>query len=327
MKQPLIKTRFWNDISFEETEELLLSSQIKKIIPVYEYLNIPDRGYNPTAFLLFLDKGLKAVFKPDRYPHQIQSALTAYRFSQFMNFKFVPPTVTRTINGKNGIVRFFVEDVDDLQHKFVEHLTPSEKSDIYTFYFVLGECDANRYNVLFEASSGKPVLVDNETSMTASFIPYGDYPFRSLQTENLEISISSAEEYERFPLNAVRELSDYSTIYLRKVFYDMDESEFNRYFIPWYIKRLTFLNGPLSFVRWKNSYWIRKNFMYYTQIYKNFLPEIFSEKTMERLKALEYKTLNSLLPLFSIPKAIVFGILHRRDVLLKEAFRLNKFCA
>ena len=57
----------------------------------------------------------------------------AYRFSQFMDFKFVPPTVTRMIEGKNGVVRFFVEDTGDLQDHFTKTLTPLEKSDIYVF--------------------------------------------------------------------------------------------------------------------------------------------------------------------------------------------------
>ena len=327
MKPPLIDAHCWNDIDFEEAENLLLSSNIQKITSVYDYLHIPDRKYNPTALLLFFDNGLKAVFKPNRSPNRMQAALMAYHFSQFMDFKFVPPTVIRTINGENGVVRFFVEDVNELQHNFISNLTPLEKSNIYVFYFVLGECDANLYNVLFERRSGKPVLVDNETCLTASFMPYGDYPFRSLAIHNLKISISSPEEYERFPLKEISKLSSCSKSYLKNIFHDMTESAFDDYFIPWCFKRRPFLHdGNMYFVRWNNAYWIRKNFMYYEQIYKNFLPQVFSEKTICQLRKIDCKSLRSFLPNFFISNTILFGILHRRDVILKEASRLNKFC-
>ena len=135
MKSPYINLHCWNNINFKEIESLLLSSSIQKSTSIYEYLNIPDRKYNLTApLLLSLENGLKAVFKPNRYSDQIKAALMAYQFSQFMGFKFVSPTVTRTINGKNGVVRFFVEETAELQHKFIKNLTPLEKSNIYIFY-------------------------------------------------------------------------------------------------------------------------------------------------------------------------------------------------
>ena len=327
MKTSHISALCWSDIDFKETEHRLLSPKVKKITSVYEYLNIPDRRYNPTALLLFLDNGLKAIFKPNRSPNQRQAALMAYRFSQFMNFKFVPPTVTRTINGKNGIVRFFVEKVDELQKKHIKNLTPVEKSNIYIFYYVLGEWDANKYNVLFEVASGKPVLVDNENNTTVSFIPYGDYPFRSFKIKDRKMTISSPEEYAKFPLEKVKKINNNSIIYLKNLLNDMTESEFDKYFIPWCFKRRTFLHdGNMYFVQWNNAYWIRHNFMYYMEIFKDFLPTVFSEETIEQLKNLDCKTLESFLPDFSIKKAIIFGILHRRNVVLREAYKLNRFC-
>lgn len=326
MKQSNIKNNSWYDIDFEKTEKLLFSSNIKKIIPLYEYLNIPDRQFNPTPFLLFLENDLKAVFKPNRYFPRIHSALMAYRFSQFMNFKLVPPTITRTINGKKSLVRFFIEKTDCLQDKFTKNLTPVETSDIYTFYFVLGEWDANKYNVLFETSSGKPVLIDNETSMTASFIPYGDYPFRSFKIKNLNLSIASPEEYENFPCNEIKKLNNYSMAYLQKIFYDMTETEFNNYFMPWCFERLNFLNdGNMYFVRWNNAYWIKHNFTYYTEIFRNFLPTVFSKKTIDKLQKLNHDIITSFLPDSSIQETIISGILYRRGILLKEAFKLNNF--
>lgn len=328
MKSPYINLHCWNNIDFKEIESLLLSSSVQKTTSIYEYLNIPDRKYNPSApLLLSLENGLKAVFKPNRSSDQIKAALMAYQFSQFMGFKFVSPTVTRTINGKNGVVRFFVEETVELKHKFIKNLTHLEKSNIYVFYFVLGECDANKYNVLFEIKSGIPLLVDNETSMTTSFMPYGDYPFLSLKMNNLKISISSPEEYKRFPVKEIRKVNSYSMTYLKDIFNDMAKQEFNNYFIPWCLERRAFLHdGNMYFIQWNNAYWIRKNFIYYEQIYKNFLPKVFSEKTINKLKNLNHKILDSFLPNFSISKSIIYGILYRRDVLLQEAFRLNKFC-
>ena len=323
-----MSTICWNNTSFKEIEQKLLLSNIKRTISVYEYLNIPDRKYNPTAFLLFLDNDLKAVFKPDRFHNQRQGAVMAYKFSQFMNFKFVPPTVIRTLNGKKGIVRFVIESVSELKEQYIKNLSPVERSDIFVFYFVLGERDANRYNVLFEISSGKPVLVDNETNTTVSFIPYGDFPFRSSGIKGGELTITSPEEYAKFPLEQVKKTNSNSLTELKSMLSDMLDSEFEGYFIPWCFNRRAYLHdGNLYFVRWNNAYWIRHNMIYYKEIFKDLLPHIFSKKTIEQLKKLDYQVLKSFLPDYAIKDSIIFAILYRRDVLLKEAYRLNRFCA
>ena len=273
-------------LDFKETEQKLLESPIQKIQPIYAYLNIPDRKYNRYApFILFLKNGLKAVYKPKRSRFQRCSVLMAYRFSEFMEWKFVPPTVQREVNGEENLVRLFIENTNYLKPYILRKLSPVQKSNLYTFYFVLGEHDANKYNVLFEKHSNEIILIDNETCITVPFISYLDYPFRSLGIKDSKLSICSHKDYRNFPLDKIQTLKkrEISISYLRKVFYDMEDFDFYDYLIPWIIERADFLEGNLCFVKWKGVYWIKKNFNYYKEIYKNLVPISFSKGMIKKL--------------------------------------------
>lgn len=113
----------WNDIDFKQMEQKLLTSPVRRKIPIYEYGSKNKKIYNKQKYkdvgvrevsILFFDNNLKAVFKPDE-PLYIERSVRAYRFSNFMGFHFVPPTVIRTVNGKRGSVQLFVEG--DSLHK------------------------------------------------------------------------------------------------------------------------------------------------------------------------------------------------------------------
>lgn len=82
------------------------------------------------------------------------SALMAYRFSQFMNFKLVPPTVIREINGKKGIVQLFIDGVNGKSYDAIKKLHPIQKSNIYTFYYVLGIYNVHTKSTVWRGMPG-----------------------------------------------------------------------------------------------------------------------------------------------------------------------------
>ena len=322
----------WNNINFKEMEKALLSP-IKKKIPINDYLNIKASPYNPTVFILFLKNGLKAVFKPDRPVDEINSALMAYRFSQFMQWKFVPPTIIRTIDGKKGAVQLFVEGLDGTKYDPKKYLTRLQKSDIFTFYFVTGNFSSRRSHFVFGKHCKEPAIIDNDQMMNDVFIQYGDYPFLRHEIKDLNFSLSNPKEYGQFPLNQVQSVDAEALIGLNKsqfvekmrgIFTDMED--FNKsYLYKWYnlLIEQGYLDGNFDFVKWRNSYWIKVNFSFFVS-HKDFVPSLFSKQTISKLKALNSSIINSFLPHMSVRRETVMGILYRKNVILKESFKAGR---
>lgn len=315
------QSKCWNDVNFKNVERALLLSPVLKIVSIEEHLNIKLSPFSSDIFILFLKNGLKAVFKPNRSNQNLYSAIFSYRFSQFMGWKLVPPTILRTVNGKKGSLQLFV-DSDKLE---INKLTPIQKSNIYIHYFILGEEGKNEH-ILLGKICKKPALIDNDKAiLNDSFIKYGDYPFVRFPIKNLEFSLSSYTDYENFPIENVQSVrlnaASNASQFLKRTFIGIKPHSFS--FFKWYMNNITNSDGNLLFVKWKNSYWIRTNFLIYSLIYKTFVPSVFSKKSIGKLKLLNEDILHSFLPNFSISESIIFGILYRRNTILKEASKLK----
>ena len=315
----------WNNIDFELAEKQLLLRPVKSKTVIKRE---NPRSDKKPVFLLDLGNNLKAVFKPNRTKAEKASALTAYRFSQFMNFKLVPPTILRTIDGMEGIVQFFVEGVQGME--YYSALKLKKKSDIYTFYFVLGETDVGSKHIIFGKNCKEPALIDNDQIMRPSFIQFGDHPFRSYKIKNLRYPSFSYRDYGLFSLKQMKILENYSWDQFRKTFNDMDEFYFNElknYVVIWNTEYGRIILQTLYFVKWKNLYWIR-DFSYPSVfMLENFAPVVFRKESLWQLRQLNYSRLVSLLPFQiddSLQKWFISGVLHRRDTVLKEAFKLKK---
>ena len=320
----------WNDIDFKKTEKLLRTLPVKNSIPLREHLNLPERPFTPyerPAFVLILDKNIKAVFKTrcGELPLNCGSELMAYRFSQLMKFKLVPPTVIRTINGKKGTVRLFVDGVTGQDYNSVKYLTSEQKSDIYTFYFVLGENDAGEKHIILGRNCKKPALIDNDTMITVRAIfKYGDFPFFSYKIKNLEVlSLDHPKKWHGFPFDKVKFLKfnrPFKESTLKKIFPNMKETFL---FILKTFHSDT-LNNELHFVKWKNAYWIKLNLIDRKHIFKDFLPTVFSQRTIKQLEKIKVSDLS--VPFYNkdIPKWYFSGFIHRKNIILKEAQKLRK---
>ena len=320
------KKRCWNDIDFKEVEQLLLRSSIKKKISIKSY-----NGEKPDVFLLSFKNGLKAIFKPGRDIMEQASALRGYHLSQILDFKLVPPTIIRTIDGERGMVRLFVDGITGDKYN-LKNLRISERHNIYSFYFILGEIDHSDKDIIIGRECNKPALFDSdENMMFFSFIQYGDFPFFQYQIPSLPKVNLKFSDYKQFPFTKVKSIKRISTINIeefKSIFLYMP-SDFTDELIASF--NYPSVDDSLYYVKWKNSLWIKLNSNDIYHIYKSFIPSFLSKKTMNSLKKLNRHNLNSL----SFDIKIYFNkkeagrilkqlkplndlVLYKRDLFLKE---------
>ena len=306
----------WNDIDFKLTE---------KILSLHEYLKIPERkkiqdlsgkNINRSIFILFLEGNIKAIFKPNRQLNAIKSAYMAYQLSQFMRLRLVPPTVIRTINGDTGIVQLFVDSVTAKEISHLENLTALKKSQIYIFNFILGEHNPHKGNFLFGKKCKAPALIDNEFVFWPAYFKYGDYPFVSYSKSMKHVSSGSFMAHKVFPKDKIMSLKAQS-IFSSKALSSYEKNIIEGHF-DWFYSAKELTDGFLYFARSKDIFWIKKNFIAYAYMYKQFLPLLVSKKIVKQLKKLNYNNLAFLIEPFDVQKGIILGILHRRDIVLEK---------
>ncbi|MDE0092596.1 MAG: hypothetical protein OXN83_04860, partial [Oligoflexia bacterium] len=163
------KKSCWNEVNFKKIEKQLLTLKVKEKKPLF-------KNEKPHIFLIVFENGLKAVFKIKKKINFI-SSLRAYHLSQFLNLRVVPPTVIRTIEGKRGILQYFIEgqrliDID------LETLTEIQKIKVYLFYFLVGYNDPHDENVIMGRNCGHLAVVDNSANMWFPTISqFRDFPF------------------------------------------------------------------------------------------------------------------------------------------------------
>ena len=324
--------RCWNDINFKKIEKQLRSSPVIKKIPLSRWLNIPEKPRNQTSFVLLLNNNLKAVFKlcggDGLSSLRCASTLMAYRFSQLMRLKLVPPTTIRTVSGEEGTVQFFVDGVTGFEYDGIKHLTPLKKATIYIFYFVSGVHDVGKKHIIFGKNCRRPALIDNDDIMTRRIIfRYGDYPFFPYNIRNVNhwrFIYLHPQEWHKIPFNKMKllKLKSPRMPMLKTIFPDMEDHSF---FIlkNWHSNTL---QNKMFFSRWRNAYWIKMNLEDRKYIFKDFLPTVFPEQAIRRLQKIEIQDLSLPFSFYdhSIPKWYFPDLLYRKDVILKEALKLKK---
>lgn len=322
----------WNSVNFNQIEKSLLTSPVKKIIPLHKYLKQPKRKIIPginkmpinrSIFILFLEDNIKAIFKPERkFESSVKSAYMAYRLSQFMNLKLVPPTVIRTVNGKTGITQLFIDSWTGKQIDPVKNLTDLEKSTIYIFNFILGEHNPHPGNLLFGEKCKQPALVDNESAFWPAVFKYNDYPFVSY-TKTMEhiYQDRSFINLKEFPENEVISIA---TDDLSNSHISQDKKDLIKRHFSWFYGPEELIGKTLFFVDdWKGAFWIKTNFRAYTYIYKQFLPSIVPKTVIKTLKRLNRKNLSLIIFPHNVRGDIISEMLFRRDVILNNILRCS----
>ena len=202
-------TSCWNEIDFEKTEKILAEAPIVKKIPFYEYYKNQELQKGRTEqeiqnewfyqkrkkkhyekqlmFIVFLSSrfknhNLKALWKGKPYKtvdYNAHKTITSYNVSKSIGLKMIPPTVFRKLNGKEGSIELFIENVNEDKEKHIKALSPLQKTKLYTLVFLLGHADSSKSNVLISKNCFYPVILDHDVIGDAISKKYGTLPFVS----------------------------------------------------------------------------------------------------------------------------------------------------
>ncbi len=204
-KQPV-----WDDhLDFAGIEEQLRKEPIVELKEMKDYLKEKGRVvfYKTKVYVATLANGLKAVFKPEAGRlFKAYGEVAAYRASQWLRLRLVPPTVLKTHKKMRGSLQFFVESPFDLlkdserDHAF-SLLSEQTKSDRQIFYYIFGQWDPHPGNQLVSLDKdGKAylALIDNAAFIVPARVRSGEPPFIQ------EIAYGDDDLYnEPFPFNEV----------------------------------------------------------------------------------------------------------------------------
>ena len=89
----------------------------------------------------------------------------------------------------------------------------------------------------------------------------------------------SIEDYKAFPFDKVQSFKNNKS--KRELFQKLGLTKKGRGNI--FLSR-KLLDETLYFIKWKNGYWLKKNFSIYKQIWKEFQPTVFSKRTLRNLQ-------------------------------------------
>ena len=339
-----LENRCWNDIDFKKTEKLLAESPIEKKIPFYKYYknqklsrgytkeDIEDSDfykgrkekhykYNP-IFILFYSNGLKAVFRGygSKNTHRMDLHITAYNISNFINLKIVPPVVRRFVNGREGVVQLFIESIGDETVEYIKQLTPIQKTDFYTFGFLIGHTNFTEDNILISKNCLLPVLIDNDYFGMVVNKEYGSIPFEVYPFSNFRGNFLNRFDFESIPFEKTIILKDFSLESLQNTFVDLSLDEIK------YMRLKIEDIGSIPYLRYKNQYY----FQVMPLFYKYLIPpskniEDYSTETINKVRMINEDLLRELAHGF-LKKQNTFleGFLYRKDLFLKAIEEYSK---
>lgn len=159
-----------NNLNVKEIENELRTETIMSLKPMKKHLKESGKKmfFFHTVYVATLKNGLKAVWKPMNKHYNSYGEVAAYRASEWLGQRLIPPTVIKKHKGEKGSLQFFVQTSFDLlahnKHKAFKQLSEKVKSDAQLYYFIFGQPDNHIGNQLiaFDAQ-GKAhlALIDN----------------------------------------------------------------------------------------------------------------------------------------------------------------------
>ena len=341
----------WNDIDFKKTEHLLLTSSVKRMIPFYKYYKDQEiqKGrlkeeiekeffykYNkvkydngPRVFIVIFDNGIKTIFKEHNKKHgSFYIAITFYNFSKFFDLKYVPPIVKRELNGAKGSLQLFIEQDEKssksrtLKSNIIKGLSSETKISLYGLIFLMCSVDTTYSNVLISKRCLKPVLIDNDW-LPVCLAEYSDVLFLVNRFYYPNFFLSE-EDYKKAPLSEKIELKDLS--------YDSAKNLFPQIKSNYQLSKLIKASkSSIFYLKYKE----RIFFSFLSDIYvrdllniskgsKPLKPVLPPAEFLKKLKKLDRNQIKKLSLGAEDEETWINGILHRRNLILKEAERQRK---
>lgn len=300
-----------------ELARLLKHGRVLSLKPMKEYLKSHGKNieFEGKVFFVELDNGLKAVFKafPDDDMGDAYGEVAAYQASVFLGFPNVPPTVMRKINGMKGSLQLFVEtSVDALApgvyESALKEASAEDVANLKLFYFVFGQWDTGKHNILILKDRGKTyiIAIDNSGIHNHQHVRYGDLPFVRVQYSD---ALKTNDWDKPFPFDSAKIIEKPTPEKLKKVFGNLFPDSF--------YQSIKLYNGSIRYVIYRNSLWRQfhagnKEFISFAQ----FLPDA-TRKKLETLDLLALKKIFSCARGADFLKPAYFNaILERRDQVL-----------
>ena len=277
-------------------------------------------------FVLFYSNGLKAIWKGRDYSNtdgisrDQNRSITAYNISKFIDLKLIPPTVSRSIDGEEGLVQLFVEHINDNKASNIKELTNKEKINLYTLAFLLGHIDVSHYNVLISKNCRFPVLVDNDQIGRSVIEKYGSTPFEIINRYNSMDKI----DFKSIPFEKTVTLENPSLKLLRNTFSNLSFYRIKN--LKRYYKDIYEDNNKLTYIIHKNRVYIyRKPYLYkyLIPISKNI--QDHSIKTIKQVKILNEASLKEIVyGHLKEDSTFLNGILYRKEQFLEAIKEYSK---
>ena len=343
----------WNDIDFKKTEHLLLTSSVKRMIPFYKYYKDQEiqKGrlkeeiekefsykYNKVkydngrrAFVIIFDNGSKAFFKEQREQCSkgsscINSSLTVYNFSKFFDLKYVPPIVKRELNGITGSLQLFIEQDEgysksrSLQSNIIRGLSSETKSSLYGLIFLTCLVDTNFWNVLISKRCLKPVFIDNDW-LPVCLAEYSDSQLLFMVRKWSSNLLLSEEDYKKAPLSEKIEFKGSSYDSIKNLFPQAKRNY-------WFVVHLKNPKNTILYLKYKEAiffsfpYNINIDLLNISRGSEPLEPVLPPAKFLKKLKKLDRNQIKKIS--LKDDETWINGILHRRNLILKEAERQGK---
>ena len=276
------------------------------------------KNEKPHIFLIVFENGLKAVFKMKKKINLI-SSLRAYHLSQFLNLRVVPPTVIRAIEGKRGILQYFIEgqrliDID------LETLTEIQKIKVYLFYFLIGYNDPHDENIIMGRNCGHLAVVDNSANMWFPTISqFKDFPFITDFSSKLRIFLRNGEQFPLFDVARIQSFKFTKKVAPNHLFKIIGKPVliYNRIYS--YGSKNTTSQNTIYLLEWLNQDWMKFNEPEFKLVYIDFASDFIPKKDFKRLKQL-----NSLEQLNSGFLAFIESYFSEKEI-NEQLFRIKVF--
>lgn len=304
-----------------EGKEVVALLQTGKVItqqPMGQVLDSQGKKkeFDNEVFLVTLDNGLKAVFKPDDMGAAC-AEIAAYQASLKLGFPYkIPPTTIRTIDDRTGSLQLFIETSIDplapgIYGQALKEVDPEALANLKIFYFVFGQWDSGPHNLLICKDQGKTsfVAIDNAAIQSMQYVRYGELPFVRVSYSD---ALHTNDWDQPFPFDRAQEVKHPSKE-LRKKFGNIFPEHF-------YNSLEKHSKQPLRYVIYRNALWKQYHAFDdgFVKSHSKFCPQ-------QTRKALEMLNLAMLRELFPTVKGADFvtddylnAILERRDQVLQH---------
>lgn len=272
-------------------------------------------SFDNNVFLIELEHGLKAVFKPaDLFEDDCADAeaeVAAYNACVFLGFPYIPPTIMRTINNQYGSLQLYVDTPIDIlkDHNFTLHnyVSLQHEEEYKLFCFVFGQWDTGTHNMLMyhDGTIYYAIAIDNAGIKNKQYVRYGELPFVRIWYDEKLQDITPQTGTHTFPFNNPQKLTQLSATDIYNYFQGC---------IPLSLCKGLARKKTITYIIYNHGLWIQHH-ADDESFEKSFVASC-SKETLDKLKQLDLNIIHSF---FSHARSDCFNesffnaILQRRD--------------